>query len=304
MLVFLIYLLKINNILFQQQEQDPTNLYIANLPLTYKEQDVDNMLVKYGQVISTRILRDPNGMSKGVGFARMESKEKCEQIIQIFNGSPLPGAKEALLVKFADGGNKKKSLYKNQDTGRMWRDANETMAAVTYDPNTLAQNGVATPHMLPAAIANYGRHYGTQTVPGYTMPGAPWVQQYLVPSAGHPHMPQVDETYGMPMGTAHMNAGYKGDGQHARGISVMMPATADPNGVQFNPMIPQLTTHMSALQLGSAGSVILNFILFDCLYPQFICFFLCFTVYKYTSVPVFRRWTDTLHNPHHADGGL
>lgn len=89
---------------FQQQEQDPTNLYIANLPLSYKEQDLDNMLAKYGQVISTRILRDPNGLSKGVGFARMESKDKCEQIINMFNGTNLAGAKEPLLVKFADGG--------------------------------------------------------------------------------------------------------------------------------------------------------------------------------------------------------
>ena len=49
----------------QQQEQDPTNLYIANLPLTYKETDVENLLSKYGQVISTRILRDQNAQSKG-----------------------------------------------------------------------------------------------------------------------------------------------------------------------------------------------------------------------------------------------
>lgn len=49
----------------QQQEQDPTNLYIANLPLNYKETDVENLLSKYGQVISTRILRDQNAQSKG-----------------------------------------------------------------------------------------------------------------------------------------------------------------------------------------------------------------------------------------------
>lgn len=54
----------------QQQEQDPTNLYIANLPPHFKETDLDNMLNKYGQVVSTRILRDPDGLSKGVGFAR------------------------------------------------------------------------------------------------------------------------------------------------------------------------------------------------------------------------------------------
>lgn len=143
----------------QQQEQDPTNLYIANLPPNYKESDVDNLLAKYGQVISTRILRDSMGSSKGVGFARMESKEKCEQIIQIFNGSTLPGSKEALLVKFADGGNKKKNMYKNNDNTKLWRDSTETIGAVGYDPNTLAQNGVAAQHMMPT-ISNYGRPYG------------------------------------------------------------------------------------------------------------------------------------------------
>lgn len=49
----------------QQQEQDPTNLYIANLPPSFKETDLENMLSKYGQVISTRILRDQQGQSKG-----------------------------------------------------------------------------------------------------------------------------------------------------------------------------------------------------------------------------------------------
>lgn len=49
----------------QQQEQDPTNLYIANLPPSFKETDLENLLSKYGQVISTRILRDQQGQSKG-----------------------------------------------------------------------------------------------------------------------------------------------------------------------------------------------------------------------------------------------
>jgi RNA recognition motif-containing protein len=49
------------------------------------------MFKDYGTVISTRILRNPDGVSKGVGFARMESKEKCEQIVQAFNGKLIPG---------------------------------------------------------------------------------------------------------------------------------------------------------------------------------------------------------------------
>lgn len=65
-------------------------------------------------------------MNKGVGFARMESREKCEQIIQIFNGTQLPGAKDPLLVKFADGGSKKKGTFKTPDTNvRSWREVTE-----------------------------------------------------------------------------------------------------------------------------------------------------------------------------------
>ena len=49
------------------------------------------MIGPFGQVISTRILRDNQGVSRGVGFARMESKEKCEDIIHEFSGKFLPG---------------------------------------------------------------------------------------------------------------------------------------------------------------------------------------------------------------------
>jgi hypothetical protein len=63
----------------------------------------------------------------------MESKEKCEQIIQLFNANPLPGCKEPLLVKFADGGNKKRSnLYKGPDQ-RMWgKDVGEVSAHIIF----------------------------------------------------------------------------------------------------------------------------------------------------------------------------
>ncbi|XP_013921407.1 PREDICTED: RNA-binding motif, single-stranded-interacting protein 3 [Thamnophis sirtalis] len=54
----------------KQQEQDPTNLYISNLPMSMDEQELENMLKPFGHVISTRILRDANGISRGVGFAR------------------------------------------------------------------------------------------------------------------------------------------------------------------------------------------------------------------------------------------
>nr|CAD7412440.1 unnamed protein product [Timema poppensis] len=253
----------------RQQEQDPTNLYIANLPLHYKENDVDQMLVKFGQVISTRILRDTSGQSKGVGFARMESKEKCDYIIQALNGKSVPECRDPLLVKFADGGNKKRIGYKNPDQ-RIWRETGDTSLVSTgkfllslnlrpgpsvivplaplppargsmppnvaptpeqkggpsgYDPSGMTPNGVAGQHMLAPSLAQYSRHYQTQTMQGYTLPSAPWgvtMPQYVMQPAAH--MAQVD----------------------------MMPS-ADHSSVQY---MPQLTAQMSALQFSTAGSYI------------------------------------------------
>ncbi len=56
-----------------------------------KEKDLEGMFSPFGTVISTRILRDNNGVSRGVGFCRMESKEKCSQIIEAFNGHMVQG---------------------------------------------------------------------------------------------------------------------------------------------------------------------------------------------------------------------
>ena len=89
---FLIYFYHIFAVgFFQQQEQDPTNLYIANLPTFMKEKDLEGMFSPFGTVISTRILRDNSGVSRGVGFCRMESRDKCQQIIEAFNGHMVQG---------------------------------------------------------------------------------------------------------------------------------------------------------------------------------------------------------------------
>lgn len=62
--------LSFHHFVLQQQEQDPTNLYLSNLPVSMDEQELENLLKPFGQVISTRILRDAQGVSRGVGFAR------------------------------------------------------------------------------------------------------------------------------------------------------------------------------------------------------------------------------------------
>ncbi|WP_411023707.1 hypothetical protein, partial [Salmonella sp. s51228] len=92
----------------KQQEQDPTNLYFSNLPSDFEESHLEELLAPVGHVVSTRILRDQNGLTRGVGFARLESKEKCEQAIQLLNNKAVKGNNDPLVCKFADGAPNKK----------------------------------------------------------------------------------------------------------------------------------------------------------------------------------------------------
>ncbi|XP_052247906.1 RNA-binding motif, single-stranded-interacting protein 2-like isoform X5 [Dreissena polymorpha] len=178
----------------EQQEQDPTNLYIANLPLYFSEQNLENMLKDYGTVISTRILRKPDGVSRGVGFARMESKEKCDQVINAFNGKILPGCAEPLLAKFADGGNKKKVPY-IQPT-KLWADRTDvTIPTIAYDQAALTQNGLYLPYsigtpaaalMTPGLLPRYSMATSPTTYQVQSNPGAFVTPQYIMqPQMAH-----------------------------------------------------------------------------------------------------------------------
>ncbi|XP_039651402.1 RNA-binding motif, single-stranded-interacting protein 1 isoform X2 [Perca fluviatilis] len=131
----------------KQQEQDPTNLYISNLPLSVDEKELENMLQPFGQVVSTRILRDYSGNSRGVGFARMDTTEQCNAVISHFNGKFIKIASgtlapsQPLLCKFADSQRKKHAhsgFVPNGHTGDLRLGA----MTLTYDPSSAAiQNG-------------------------------------------------------------------------------------------------------------------------------------------------------------------
>uniref|UniRef100_I3KSM5 RNA binding motif, single stranded interacting protein 2b n=1 Tax=Oreochromis niloticus TaxID=8128 RepID=I3KSM5_ORENI len=219
----------------KQQEQDPTNLYISNLPLSMDEQELENMLKPFSQAISTRILRDANGTSRGVGFARMESTEKCEAIIQHFNGKYIktpPGVQapsEPLLCKFADGGQKKRqSQGKYLQNGRPWtRDGETGGMTLTYDPTTALQNGFysspysITPNRMigPTSLSPY-MHPPVST---YQVHNPSWIhhQSYIMPPTGAVLTPGMD---------------------HAMSIQ---PAS----------MMGPLTQQLSHLSMGSSGTV-------------------------------------------------
>uniref|UniRef100_A0A8C9RCD0 RNA binding motif, single stranded interacting protein 2b n=1 Tax=Scleropages formosus TaxID=113540 RepID=A0A8C9RCD0_SCLFO len=220
----------------KQQEQDPTNLYISNLPLTMDEQELEAMLKPFSQVISTRILRDANGTSRGVGFARMESTEKCEAIIQHFNGKYIktppgvPVPTEPLLCKFADGGQKKRQNQgKYLQNGRAWTREGETVrkycrCAITFlyifacrfysppysiAPNRMIAQTPISPY-IPSPVSSYQVHSPS------------WMhhQSYLMQPAG----------------------------------AVLTPTMEHAMSIQPTSMMGPITQQLSHLSLGSAGT--------------------------------------------------
>ncbi|XP_071802943.1 RNA-binding motif, single-stranded-interacting protein 1-like isoform X3 [Asterias amurensis] len=220
----------------KQQEQDPTNLYLSNLPKSYDEKELENMLSPYGHVISTRILRDSQTqLSRGVGFARMESKEKCEEVIKRFNGYLVPGQLEPLLCKFADGGVKKRNQYNKQQqqqtAGGVWQAQRPDQSQLPYD-SVYQRNGhnlgntVVAHQMIqsPYTLGSQPMAYPIQTnTTGWMQPSA---SPYIV------HTPV----------SSHMGGS----------IITQSPGMEHGLGMQSTAMMPQITHQMNQLQL--AGS--------------------------------------------------
>jgi len=183
-------------------EQDPTNLYIANLPADCTDTQLADMLNAYGLVISTRILRNVDSSSRGVGFARMESREKCEQIIQALNNKPPPGyapSTPQLQVKFADSGKKPRQKQIYQGTLDPYIAVNNDMSG----GGAMALNGVNLHHGVFAGGAGPFAGGGAQYQPSPYNAFMPQHQYMAAPPHMHMHS---QPTYSAAYSASPMNA--------------------------------------------------------------------------------------------------
>jgi RNA recognition motif-containing protein len=229
----------------KQQEQDPTNLYIANLPVSWTEFNIESLLQGYGVVISTRVLRNQNNESRGVGFARMESREKCEQIIEKFNGKAIPGSAQALLVKFADSGKKPRKAHGN-DGITLLPALNGTISGTegypltAYDPVS-SSLGVPSPAILsaqlPLSLRAHGGPFGPCAPTGYPAGSAAATAAatfYAALPAGHAGTPYIIEP-SLPL-TAPLVPSVTMPYNHHQHQALMAPppAVQDPSGLISN----------------------------------------------------------------------
>ncbi|KAK8042764.1 RNA recognition motif (RRM) domain [Apiospora phragmitis] len=90
-----------NSRLKAEGDEGSTNLYISNLPKTVTENELAAIFMNY-TILSSKILRDSLGNSRGVGFARFESRDVCDKIIQEFHNQPLGDDRLNMQIRYAD----------------------------------------------------------------------------------------------------------------------------------------------------------------------------------------------------------
>ncbi|ROW09394.1 hypothetical protein VMCG_02249 [Cytospora schulzeri] len=78
-----------------------TNLYISNLPKSITEAQLVAIFDPF-QILSSKILRDSMGNSRGVGFARFESRDVCEEVIKRYHGQAIGEECFLMQVRYAD----------------------------------------------------------------------------------------------------------------------------------------------------------------------------------------------------------
>ncbi len=78
------------------------NLYVAYLPKTFTQLELETLFSPYGNIITSKILIDTEtGVSKGVGFVRFDTNAEAQKAL-VLNGNLLPGCTQPIVVKFAN----------------------------------------------------------------------------------------------------------------------------------------------------------------------------------------------------------
>lgn len=75
-------------------------LYVGSLPYSITEEQLKDVFVPYGAVVSVRIVTDKfTGKSKGFGFVEMETQDAAQKAIDSVHGSDVGG--RTLVVNIA-----------------------------------------------------------------------------------------------------------------------------------------------------------------------------------------------------------
>lgn len=84
-------------------ESKGANIYIANIPRSFGEEELGAHFRQFGEIIQVRLLRDKStNESKGVGFVYYTKRSEAAAALEAMNGKTLLKGYPALSIKFAD----------------------------------------------------------------------------------------------------------------------------------------------------------------------------------------------------------
>ncbi|KAF2396499.1 hypothetical protein EJ06DRAFT_483036 [Trichodelitschia bisporula] len=115
-----------------------TNLYVSNIPRNMNEHELSMCFVPY-KVCSARILRDDSGNGRGVGFARFETRDVCEEVIKKFNNTPVVkagGDEHIIQIRYSDT-HEQKMLKQQTAAARQFRAAEFEFGCIQAGRNGL-----------------------------------------------------------------------------------------------------------------------------------------------------------------------
>ena len=78
-----------------------TNLYVRNIPLEWGDDELLGLFSQYGNVTSFKLMRDENGISRGIGFVRYRQHSDAKIAIETLDNFVIEPKLKPLSVKFS-----------------------------------------------------------------------------------------------------------------------------------------------------------------------------------------------------------
>lgn len=80
------------------------------------EEEVRDLFSRFGPVETVKILRQPDGTSRGCGFVKMGTRQASEDAIKTLHGIyQMPGATQLIIVRYADTEKQKQQKKQKQN---------------------------------------------------------------------------------------------------------------------------------------------------------------------------------------------
>lgn len=158
------------------------NLYVKNLDDSINDEKLQDLFAEFGTITSCKVMRDPNGISRGSGFVAFSTSEEASRALDAMNGKMV--VSKPLYVALAQRKEERRARLQAQFSQMRPIAMAPSMAprVPIYPPGApgLGQQflyGQAPPALIPPQ-AGFG--YQQQLVPGMRPGGAP-MPNFFVP---------------------------------------------------------------------------------------------------------------------------